>query len=296
MITGMQYLDAVRDAHTLLCAHQNKLNAMNVFPVPDGDTGTNMLRTLSGVLELTASSSDALSDVSDRVASAMLEKARGNSGIMLSLLFRGISVCFQKAVMAGGEMLAQALSAAADCAWNAVPDPQEGTILTVARYAADAAQAVPKKTVQTVITAACAGALQGLQKTTAMLPQLQKAQVVDAGGYGYLLVLHAFARRFGGTYTVQTFSEAVDMGQTVPGYKYCTELWIRQKQPTAGTAELQNFLSHCGDCGTAVSQQGRIKVHVHTDAPWRVLEKALEYGNVYDIKIDDMAEQVGQRG
>lgn len=295
MITGMDYLDAVRDAHTLLRVQKDKLNAMNVFPVPDGDTGTNMLRTLSGAADLTAQADDALSDVSDRVASAMLKKARGNSGILLSLLFRGISIRFRKAATAGGELLADALSAAAECAWNAVPEPQEGTILTVARYAAEAAQAVPKKTVQTVITAACAGALRGLQATTSMLAQLQQAQVVDAGGYGYLLVLHAFARRFGGTYTVQNFSDASNVQRAVPGYKYCTELWIRQKQP-AETAELQRFLSLCGDCAAAVPQQDAIKVHVHTNTPWRVLEKALQYGRVYDIKIDDMAEQAGQRG
>ena len=296
MLTGTVFLDAVLDAHTLLSAHVEALNAMNVYPVPDGDTGTNLLRTLSGAQGLSASAHEPLSTVSERVAVALLEKARGNSGILLSLLFRGMAHSFRSVATADGEALADALSDAFACAFSCIPNPQEGTILTVARSAAQAARAVAGKTVQSVITAACDGALEGLRATTAMLAPLQDSQVVDAGGYGYLLVLRAFAERLGGSYVQATFARPSDVSKTEPAFRYCTELWIRDESPTTQTAEIERFLSLCGDCGTAVSAQGGIKIHVHTNAPWRVLEKALEHGSVYDIKIDDMAEQIGQRG
>lgn len=296
MLTGTVFLDAVLDAYTLMGAHAERLNAMNVYPVPDGDTGTNLLRTLSGVRALSATADEPLSSVSRRVAVAMLEKARGNSGILLSLLFRGFSHSFHAVHTANAEQLADALTDAFDCAWNCMPNPREGTILTVARIAAQSARAVSDKTLQTVMTAACDGACKALSATTAMLPQLQASQVVDAGGYGYLLVLRAFAERLGGSYVPQTFALPCEISAVRPDFKYCTELWIRGKTSAAATAELQRFLTLCGDCGTAVSEQDRIKIHVHTNTPWRVLEKALEHGSVYDIKIDDMAEQIGQRG
>ena len=295
-MTGTDFLDALSDACTRLETYCDTLNAINVFPVADGDTGSNMLRTLSAVRGIVHVPQIPLCEAADSAASAILRAARGNSGIILALLFRGMAQRLCKVYTADGTIFAEALLAASDFARENVPQPREGTILTVAAAAAKEALAAGDA-LPVVLSAACAGALSGLEQTPQMLPVLHESGTVDAGGFGYLLILQAFAERFGGSYAVRTFSVSAAKPDTAH-YRYCTELLIEQYTPGDVPEALHTFLTSCGDCGNAVASDGTVKVHVHTNEPWHVLRQALVYGTVHDLKVDNMQMQMtkGVRG
>jgi len=283
--------------------HKQALNELNVFPVPDGDTGTNMSMTISSAAsDLRKTEDPALYDASKIAASAMLRGARGNSGVILSLLFRGISKALKGADTCGGVLWAQALQNGVDVAYKAVMKPAEGTILTVARLAAaKAAQAAQENNyIEFVQEAAIEEAKIALANTVNQNPVLKKAGVVDAGGKGWLMALEAMLSALRGediASPMETEQTAVkeqadfsDFNTEDITFTYCTEFIIsreNQKDPE----ELRTFLSQLGDSLVLVDDDEIIKVHVHTNDPGTALHEAVSYGSFVTVKVENMRLQ-----
>lgn len=304
-ITGSALKDMVVSAANVLSARKQEVNELNVFPVPDGDTGTNMSMTMnSAVRELSKISDSAtVSAVADATASSLLRGARGNSGVILSLLFRGIARYLKDKPEATGTDLAYALQSGVEAAYKAVMKPAEGTILTVAREAAEAAKAAIDTTddagevLDTIVTMAT----ESLARTPELLPVLKKAGVVDAGGKGLVIVLSAMCDTLhSGTVaqpdegTAETAGPADAAGQADEEirFTYCTEFIINKdpdvhKDPLA----LRAFLESLGDCVLVADDSDFIKVHFHTNEPGTAIQEALTYGYLTNIKIDNMRVQ-----
>ncbi len=304
MINAAQYKRMVISASAAIDNNKQKLNELNVFPVPDGDTGTNMsLTARAAATALSAEEFETVSAAANAAASALLRGARGNSGVILSLLFRG----FSKACAGAGELdaktLAKALNSGVEAAYRAVMKPAEGTILTVSRKAAEAALAAAETTEDTeaVFSAAIESAKVALDATMEQNPVLKKAGVVDAGGAGWLLVLEAMYSSLCGndvellsgeeiaTASGASFGE-VDEEIT---FAYCTEFIINlsREGKKLSPANLRAFLETIGDCVVVVDDDDIIKVHVHTNEPDRAIGRALTYGELTNIKIDNMRYQ-----
>ena len=279
------------------------LNELNVFPVPDGDTGTNMSMTINAAAsDLRKAEDPDLGAAAKIAASAMLRGARGNSGVILSLLFRGISKKLKGCDHCDGVLWAAALQEGVDAAYKAVMKPAEGTILTVARLAAAKAQDAAKENnfIEFVQTAAIEEAKIALANTVNQNPVLKKAGVVDAGGKGWLIALEAMLSSMQGEDVV---AESADDGATVKEaadfsdfnteditFTYCTEFIIdreNDKDPEA----LRAFLSQLGDSLVLVDDDEIIKVHVHTNDPGKALSEAVTYGSFVTVKIENMRLQ-----
>ena len=281
--------------------HKQQLNDLNVFPVPDGDTGTNMAMTINAAAaDLRKLDDPSLEKASGTTASAMLRGARGNSGVILSLLFRGISRKLKGVEEADGALLADALQEGVDAAYKAVMKPAEGTILTVSRLAAAAAKlaAQEQNDVIFVMEAAIAAAREALADTVNQNPVLKKAGVVDAGGQGWVFVLEAMLSSLQGQDIVaDAVAEEAREGNTFGSFDtdditftYCTEFIINRENDMDPEA-LRAFLDGMGDSLVLVEDDEIIKVHVHTNDPGKVLHEAMDYGSFATVKIENMRLQ-----
>jgi len=279
------------------------LNDLNVFPVPDGDTGTNMSMTInSAAADLRRTEDPDLGQAAKVAASAMLRGARGNSGVILSLLFRGISKKLKGTETADGVLWAEALQEGVDAAYKAVMKPAEGTILTVARLAAAKAREAAQENnhIEFVHEAAIAEAKVALADTVNQNPVLKKAGVVDAGGKGWLVALEAMFASIQGEDVV--IPEGMAAGEVKESanfddfdtdeitFTYCTE-FIIQRENDLDPEKLRDFLSSLGDSLVLVDDEEIIKVHVHTNDPGKALHEAIDYGSFVTVKIENMRLQ-----
>ncbi len=307
MIKGYQLKSAMISATNNIVNNKKITNDLNIFPVPDGDTGTNMSMTISQAAEKIADLSDEtdVSEVAKIVASAMLRGARGNSGVILSLLFRGFAQGLEGKSEVDGSDLAKALELGVSAAYKAVMKPAEGTILTVARVAAEigkAAAEIDKDPVY-VWGAVCSGAQQALEETPELLPVLKKAGVVDAGGFGLTLIYEGMLSVFkhgeiilsngkGDDVDESSFESIIADYDAEINFTYCTEFIVgRDEECDKDPLELRDYLNTLGDSVVVVDDEEIIKVHVHTENPGDALQKALTYGQLLTVKIENMREQ-----
>jgi len=288
-------------ASASLNVEKQKINELNVFPVPDGDTGTNMSLTISSAAsELRQKKPQTTGEAASVTANAMLRGARGNSGVILSLLFRGFAKAIKDVEPAGGMDFANAMSMGVTAAYKAVMKPAEGTVLTVSRVAASRAEeaALENDAVEFVLEQSILAAEEALEKTTEQNPVLKKAGVVDAGGMGYLLILKGMLNELrgipmpeGGEEPEQKKTSAFQSFTTEEiTFGYCTE-FICSRDTKKDPELLRSFLNSKGDSLVLVEDDDIIKVHVHTNNPGVVLEEALTYGALLTVKIENMREQ-----
>ena len=302
IINGSDFRRLVINAAANIELNKQHLNELNVFPVPDGDTGTNMSMTINAAsADLRKVEDPSLEKAAKTTASAMLRGARGNSGVILSLLMRGMSNALKGKTEADGVLWAEALQSGVDAAYKAVMKPAEGTILTVARLAAaKAAEAARENNhIEFVHDAAIAEAKVALASTTDMNPVLKKAGVVDAGGKGWLLALEAMAMALRGEDLKVTASaesetkEAADFSDFDTDditFTYCTE-FIIQRENNLDVEPFRAFLDSLGDSLVLVDDEEIIKVHVHTNDPGKALHEAIDYGSFVTVKIENMRLQ-----
>lgn len=306
MIQGNLLRDAMISASNVLAGQKQQVDELNIFPVPDGDTGTNMSMTFSAAArELARLGNPTVSETADTASSALLRGARGNSGVILSLLFRGFSKGLKGKTEANGADLAAALTLGVEAAYKAVMKPTEGTILTVAREAAEkgvvASQA--DTSVNAVWAVICEEAEASLQRTPDLLPVLKKAGVVDAGGQGLCIIFRAMQAVFNGEPVVQgdtavssastkRSASAAGSFETDITFTYCTEFIVaRDKACTKDPLKLRAYLETIGDCVVVVDDEEIIKVHVHTNDPGKALTKGVEYGAFETVKVENMRIQ-----
>lgn len=300
------YIDAAAFKEMILCAnaalHANvqAINDLNVFPVPDGDTGTNMALTMDkAATELKKKEFDTIAAAADCVASALLRGARGNSGVILSLLFRGISKRLKGLDTAGAQEFAGAMQDGVDAAYKAVMKPAEGTVLTVSRLAADrAAEAAQEcNSVEYVLQEAIRAGQETLAQTIDMNPVLKKAGVVDAGGKGYLVILDGMLRALRGEAIPEVTGEPAEskadfsaLSEEEITFTFDTVFIVRKWENTS-IEPLRAYLSTIGDCLVIGEDDEAFKVHVHTDIPGNALTEAQKYGTLELAKIENMRTQ-----
>lgn len=305
-ISGKMLRDAIISGANNIINQKNTVDELNVFPVPDGDTGTNMSMTIkNAVPELSMMSDDVtVGAVASTAASAMLRGARGNSGVILSLLFRGLSKGLKDKTTAGGQEFADALNKGVEAAYKSVMKPTEGTILTVARESAEAAS---KKATETddpseIIKTITSAAKESLDRTPELLPVLKKAGVVDAGGMGFLVIMQGMESVFDGKGMVETESSESEVKEPVITnaagsveanieFTYCTEFLVKKKSESKDAKLLRAYLETIGDSVVVVDDDDIIKVHVHTEHPGKALEQGLLFGSLINMKIENMKEQ-----
>ena len=306
MITGALLKSAFISGANNINNNRQAVDELNIFPVPDGDTGTNMSMTITNAAKALAVISDdePVGSVADTAASALLRGARGNSGVILSLIFRGFSKGLKGLREADGKQIAAALQNGVDAAYKAVMKPTEGTILTVIRCAAQQAQkcAAEDNDPIKVWAAACEGAQDALMRTPEQLPVLKAAGVVDAGGQGLVLILSGMQSVFEDNTVIpgenQVITAASQPKNVVASasddikFGYCSE-FIINKNPgcTLNPLRLRAYLESIGDCVVVVEDDSIIKVHVHSNEPGNVIQAALKYGPLVNIKIDNMRYQ-----
>ena len=303
ILDGAAFRRMVISAAAAIEINKQKINELNVFPVPDGDTGTNMSMTLNNaVADLKRTEDPTLTKAADITASALLRGARGNSGVILSLLFRGMAKSLKGNVECTGVELAEAMQAGVESAYKAVMKPAEGTILTVARLgAAGALEAAQENDfVEHVIECAITQAKLALEDTVNQNPVLQKAGVVDAGGVGWVTILAAMLSSLRGEDVIapeKDLSEGpkeqanfADFETEDITYAYCTEFIVSRDNELEPEA-LREYLNGMGDSLVLVDDDEIIKVHVHTNHPGQVIEKALTYGGLITVKIENMRLQ-----
>lgn len=300
-ITGELYKRMIMNASAAIENNKVEINDLNVFPVPDGDTGTNMSLTIGSAEKAFANADlSTLGRVADATASALLRGARGNSGVILSLLFRGFSRSLKDKTEANAAQFAAALTAGVDSAYKAVMKPAEGTILTVSRLASGAAVKAAEECddIEKVLEKALEIGYIALADTMYQNPVLKKAGVIDAGGKGYLYILDGMLQAMRGIVIEKVAAgdvtnEKADFTQYTAEdikFAYCTEFMIERindKNPNA----LREFLDSRGDSIVVVDDDEIIKVHVHTNDPGVVLTEALTFGSLVSIKIENMKEQ-----
>ncbi len=312
VISGKTFRDAVVSAANLLTDNKKSVDELNVFPVPDGDTGTNMSMTISNAALALGTLPDDVTagEVAKTAASGMLRGARGNSGVILSLIFRGFSKGLDGCDTLTAERMAECLELGVKGAYKSVMKPTEGTILTVAREAAEKARVSAAATNDTLIVweDVCKQAEVTLEKTPELLPQLAKAGVVDAGGKGLVLIFREMLNVFRGKpvytskeqteapadpskVTVDNFSDVVGMYDDEIHFTYCTEMIITKDTDEDISAGLREYLETIGDCVVVVEDDEIIKVHVHTNDPGLAIQKGLEYGQLNFPKVENMKMQ-----
>ena len=302
-INGADFRRLMISAAASIEINKQKLNELNVFPVPDGDTGTNMSMTIGAAAnDLRKAEDPTLEKAAAISASAMLRGARGNSGVILSLLLRGISKKLKGAEVCDGVLWAAALQEGVDAAYKAVMKPAEGTILTVARLAAAKAQQAAQENnyFEFVHEAAIEEAKIALANTVNQNPVLKKAGVVDAGGKGWLVALEAMlcalrgedivAPEGGSEAAVNEQADFSDFNTEDITFTYCTE-FIISRENDLDPEKLRDFLSGLGDSLVLVDDEEIIKVHVHTNDPGKALHEAMDYGSFVTVKIENMRLQ-----
>ncbi len=305
------YIDAAAFKEMILCAnaalHANvqAINDLNVFPVPDGDTGTNMALTMDkAATELKKKEFDTIAAAADCVASALLRGARGNSGVILSLLFRGISKRLKGLDTAGAQEFAGAMQDGVDAAYKAVMKPAEGTILTVSRMAAAAAveAANAGASLESCLDCAIKAGSDALAETVNQNPVLKKAGVIDAGGQGYMYILGAMLASYRGEITapenvdeiVETEKEssAFDVFDTEDiTFAFDTVFIVRKHDPDVDLEPLRKYLTSIGDSLVIGEDDEAFKVHVHTNIPGNALNEAQKFGTLELAKIENMRTQ-----
>ena len=305
MINGDKLRDAYISGANNITNNKTRIDELNIFPVPDGDTGTNMSMTINNaVKELSRLKGESVSKVADTAASAFLRGARGNSGVILSLLFRGFAKGLKGKENMTGNDLIESLGLGVEAAYKAVMKPTEGTILTVARVAHEKAKEYADKDFLTVFDVALAGAKEALASTPELLPVLKKAGVVDAGGQGFVTVLEGMRSVFVDgvvielanapakktTVVAQENYNAAAEFETEITFTYCTE-FIVKKADNTDPKLLRAYLETIGDSCVVVDDDDIIKVHVHTDHPGNAIEKGLTFGSLINLKIENMRDQ-----
>ncbi len=310
MINGTCLKNAIISGANNISKNRSAIDDLNIFPVPDGDTGTNMSMTINSAAAILKEMDDSadVSIVASKAASAMLRGARGNSGVILSLIFRGFSQGLKEKETADGKDLTDALGKGVEAAYKAVMKPTEGTILTVARmgYEAGSELAATESDPVSVWSAVVEAAEKALELTPELLPVLKKANVVDAGGKGLLTIFEGMLSVFRDGTMIEFDSEneapkaeeedyfrsAAAQFDSDITFTYCTE-FIVGKDPDihTDTQELRDFLRTIGDCVVVVDDEEIIKVHVHTENPGNALQSGLEYGQLLKVKVENMKEQ-----
>ncbi len=309
MLKGKLFRDSLISAGISIENNRRRVDEFNVYPVPDGDTGTNMSMTMSAAareLEL-ADDNITVSQAADIAASALLRGARGNSGVILSLLFRGFSKGFAGLETADCIHIAKAMEIGVEAAYKSVMNPTEGTVLTVARKAAERAGEIAEYSgsIQSFWNEICIAAQEALERTPEQLPVLKKAGVVDAGGQGLVIIYRAMLDVFSGNgiakksdkkpvaRTFEVTDNSAENEEEIK-YSYCTEYIIEKKTGCKDAFMLRAYLETIGDCVVVVEDDEIIKVHVHTDNPGLAIQKALEFGRFVNDpkpKIENMKIQ-----
>ncbi len=304
-LTGKLFRDAVISGANNIANNRAAVDELNVFPVPDGDTGTNMSMTIGNALPELKAAGDGISagDAAKLTASAMLRGARGNSGVILSLIFRGLSKGLAGQAEADAKMLSDAFKLGVDAAYKSVMKPTEGTILTVVREAwentkdsaqegSDAAEFLAKFIEE---------GEKSLANTPKLLPALKKAGVVDAGGKGLLVILSGMQQVISGGGMIRSEEEtkpsapaavaAAGAAQEDIKFAYCTEFIVNKKPGAKDATALRAFLETIGDCVVVVDDDDIIKVHVHSNHPGKAIEEGIKFGELTKMKIENMREQ-----
>ncbi len=308
MIKGCVLRNAIISGANLIENKKRSVDELNIFPVPDGDTGTNMSMTMSAARKelLQMSDDEPAGVVAGKAASALLRGARGNSGVITSLLFRGFSKGLKGVEEANGTDLANALTLGVEAAYKAVMKPTEGTILTVGRVAAERGRVAASfnDDANYVWDEICNAAEDALETTPELLPVLKRAGVVDAGGQGLCYIFRGMqsvfrdgiiaASEVTDSATAQgdidSFKSTVAQFDEVINFTYCTE-FIVEKENDNDPAKLRSFLESIGDCVVVVDDEEIIKVHVHTNQPGDAISKGLTYGSLISNKIENMRKQ-----
>ena len=313
MINGLSFKNAIISGANNILRHKEEVNALNIFPVPDGDTGTNMSMTAeSAKTALEEMNTQNVAEIAAAAASAMLKGARGNSGVILSLLFRGIADGLSGIEEADGQSFVNALQAGVTKAYNAVMNPTEGTILTVARMACESGKIAADVEDDPIIvfSAICSAANDALECTPEMLPVLKKAGVVDAGGKGLCLIFEGMLSLLRDGIMISAdvpvkekieaakndeddfFKNAAAQFDSEITFTYCTEFIIgRSADSEKSPLELKAFLETIGDCVVVAEDEDIVKVHVHTEHPGKAMEEALTIGQLLTVKVENMKEQ-----
>jgi len=310
LFSGNILRDAIISAANNIANNRKQVDDLNVFPVPDGDTGTNMSLSIGNAARaLESLENETAGKVASVAASALLRGARGNSGVITSLLFRGISNGLKGAETVTAENLSLAFKLGVEAAYKAVMKPTEGTILTVARVASEYAEKAFKEgeDALTVFEAALEGASTALAQTPELLPVLKQAGVVDAGGKGFLVILEGMYSvlkngqiiEASGVASAESEPEDEWEGRNAAGeleaeitFTYCTEFIVeRSEECSKEPADLRSFLEGIGDCVVVVDDEEIIKVHVHTDHPGKALEEGILFGQLVKLKIENMRDQ-----
>ncbi len=306
LINGSMLRDAIISASNNIVNNKKNIDDLNIFPVPDGDTGTNMSMTISAAARELEKFEDncTVSEVASKAASCMLRGARGNSGVILSILFRGFANGLQDKNEVTGADLANALSNGVEAAYKSVMKPTEGTILTVARVASEVAGTACEINSDPIYVwgAICSAAEQALAETPELLPVLKKANVVDAGGKGLCDIFEGMLTTFKlgeiisidenvqSDINTENFASAVAEYDGEITFTYCTE-FIVEKENDKNPLELRAYLETIGDSVVVVDDEEIIKVHVHTEDPGNALQSGLAYGQLLTVKIENMREQ-----
>ena len=309
-INGAMFSKMVIAASALLDANRAKIDALNVFPVPDGDTGTNMSLTMqSAVRELKQCSSNRLSDICDSVSKGALRGARGNSGVITSQIFKGLCDGVKDAQEINMRLFGKAMKNATQVAYSAVSKPKEGTILTVVRMMSDCAVSAKAKDFEDYFEQIIEAGEAALEMTPELLPVLKKAGVVDSGGMGLITIFKGMHKALKGeevivdgeaevvqevkkTESEPTRADVLNLGTIEFGY--CTEFFIinlKKKTTTADIDRLREYLNTIGDSVICIGDLEFVKVHVHTNNPGLAITKALQLGEVDKVKIENMLEQ-----
>lgn len=306
MINGEILKNAIISGAHNINAQKNHINDLNIFPVPDGDTGTNMSMTVMAAAKaLEDCDAENAGEVAKTAASAMLRGARGNSGVITSILFRGFAQGLKNVDEVNGKNIAAALGIGVDAAYKAVTKPAEGTILTVARMAYEAGVEASKENSDPVFVweTIVEKANEALAITPELLPVLKRAGVVDAGGKGLCSIFEGMLSYIKdgemveyvedtNEPTIETFESAAAEFDDDIEFTYCTEFIVgRDPEIETDPEELRDFLKEIGDCVVVVNDEEIIKVHVHTETPGNALTKGLEFGQLLTVKVENMKEQ-----
>ncbi|HHZ16634.1 MAG TPA: DAK2 domain-containing protein [Clostridia bacterium] len=305
-IDGLLWAKLIIASSVYLSERKQGVDALNVFPVPDGDTGTNMSLTLASAAKAVAErKTDKLGELTKAMAYGALMGARGNSGVILSQLLSGFAKSTENEEEVDAQGFCDAWQMAVETAYQAVSNPVEGTILTVARESAQAAvNALQKsdRTINSVLQATYEGAYQALQQTPAMLPVLQQAGVVDAGGQGLVYILEGMLAALEGkmpqvqkeAFTPATAAPTRKLdytGEQAITFQYCTEFILKKKDKPLALESVKSFLSDKGDCVLVVGNTDAGKIHIHTNRPGKVLDYCTDLGTLHEVQIHNMLEQ-----
>ena len=300
-IDGIQFKQMVLHGSAAIAMQMQRINDLNVFPVPDGDTGTNMSLTIAAAAtELKRSEPSSIGQAASTTASALLRGARGNSGVILSLLFRGIGKALKGHDTADGALFAAALQEGVGAAYGAVMKPAEGTVLTVSRLASKRAveAAAENNDVEFVLVEAIREGYAALAQTTDMNPVLKKAGVVDAGGQGYLVILEGMLAALrgepmpeAGSEPVQEKADFASLTDEDITFTFDTVFIVRKNDPNVDLAPFRAYLNTIGDSLVIGEDDEAFKVHVHTDIPGNALNESQKYGTLELAKIENMRTQ-----